>query len=81
MRTPIVILTALSKSRSASPLRLQIAFCYDNEVVSEAYMEMQQPSGLGDRVFHQDMAQLLNILLPIENPNRGDCGNRTGGNC
>ena len=72
---------ALSKSRSASPLRLQIAFCYDNEVVSEAYMEMQQPSGLGDRVFHQDMAQLLNILLPIENPNRGDCGNSTGGNC
>ena len=81
MRTPIATLTALSKSRSASPLRLQIAFCYDNEVVSEAYMEMQQPSGPGDRVFHQDMAQLLNILLPIENPNRGDCGNSTGGDC
>ena len=70
-----------SKSRPASPLRLQIAFCYDNEVVSEAYMEMQQPSELGDRAFHHAMAQMLNILLPIENPNRGDCGNPTTGNC
>ena len=47
---------ALSKPRSASPLRLQMAFCYDNQVVSKAYMEMQRPSEPGDRAFHHAMA-------------------------
>lgn len=49
-------------------LRLQAAFCYDDEVVSEAIMEMPRPTGLNDRAFDQAMAQLMEVLLPGENP-------------
>jgi len=62
-------------------LRLQIAFCYDDEVVSEAFMEMPRPRGPGDPDFNQAMAQLLYVLLPPQNPNRGACQNQIAGNC
>ena len=44
-------------------------------------MEMQRPSGADEHDFHHAMAQLLNILLPVENPNRGNRWNPTTGNC
>lgn len=65
---------------SESNLRLQIAFCYDDEMVSEAYMVMPRPSGPGDQAFSLAMAQLLAVLLPLESPSRGDCG-QSAGNC
>ena len=55
-------------------MRLQAAFCYGDEVVSEAIMEMPQPSDVTDRGFDQAMGQLLAVLLPSDNRKQGDCG-------
>lgn len=55
------------KAGNANVLRLQIAFCYDAEVVSEAFMEMRRLKALGDRNFSIAMAQLLSVLLPSQN--------------
>ena len=61
------------KAGIANILRLQIAFCYDREVVSEAFMEMRQPKALGDRDFSIAMAQLLSVLLPSQNTRSAKC--------
>ncbi len=52
---------------SPGTLRLQAAFCYDDEMVSEAIMEMPRPAGINDPAFDQAMAQLMEVLLPGEN--------------
>ncbi len=72
--------TAGKAGGASATLRLQIAFCYDTEVVSEAFMEMPRPSGPSDQAFTQAMAQLLSVLLPSESPNKGDCPD-TVANC
>lgn len=58
---------------AAGVLRIQAAFCYDQEVVSEALMETPRPAALDDPAFGDAMAQLLNTLLPNERPDGGDC--------
>lgn len=62
-------------------LRLQIAFCYDAEVVSEAFMEMPRPKAPGDREFALAMAQLLSILLPAQNQRSAKCPSPMSGSC
>jgi hypothetical protein len=65
---------AAAGSDGTGKMRLQAAFCYGDEVISEAIMEMPQPSDVADRGFDQAMGQLLAVLLPSDNRNQGDCG-------
>jgi len=62
-------------------LRLLIAFCYDKEVVSEAYIEMKRPSKPTDKDFKKAIAQLFSVLLPIQKPFLGGCQDFGRGNC
>jgi len=64
---------AAAGSDGTGKMRLQAAFCYGDEVVSEAIMEMPQPSDVASRSFDQAMGQLLAVLLPSDKPNQGDC--------
>ncbi len=73
--------TANTNRAAGTTLRLQIAFCYDREVVSEAFMEMPRPSGPADQRFGQAMAQVLDALLPSQIRDGGDCPNRAAGAC
>ncbi|MFP6749477.1 MAG: hypothetical protein VCD66_18015 [Alphaproteobacteria bacterium] len=73
--------TATGKAGTGATLRLQIAFCYDQEVVSEAFMEMPRPDGPTDQRFSQAMAQLLDALLPIQIRDGGNCRARMAGAC
>jgi hypothetical protein len=50
---------------SANVLRLLAAFCYDDEMASEAIMEMRRPNGINDKAFDQAMSELMVVLLPI----------------
>ena len=61
-------------------LRLQAAFCYDDEMVSEAFMEMPKPKGPHDQRLTLAIDQFLDILLPSQSPNIGTCS-AGGGNC
>ncbi|MDP6343125.1 MAG: hypothetical protein QF578_15030 [Alphaproteobacteria bacterium] len=66
----------LARPAGGGNLRLLAAFCYGDEVVSEAYMEMAKPSGPATGEFQQAMGQLLAVLLPPYNPD-GGCTNTT----
>ncbi len=48
----------------ANVLRLLAAFCYDDEMASEAIMEMPRPAGVNDQAFDQAMEELMAVLLP-----------------
>lgn len=72
---------AAAGSHETGTLRLQAAFCYDDEVVSEAIMEMPRPTGVGDQRLDRAMGELMAVLLPTDNRNRGDCGGITGMFC
>ena len=62
-------------------LHLLIAFCYDKEIVSEAYLEIKHPSTPTDLDFKKAMTQLFNVLLPIEKLFLGSCQDVDRGNC
>ena len=65
---------AVCGEKEAGTLRLQAAFCFNREVVSEAFLEMPRPATPTDTAFRGAMAQLMNELLPSQSPNRSDCG-------
>lgn len=56
-------------------LRVQAAFCSGDEVLSEAVMTTERPSGTADKGFNGAMARLLNRVLSTRSPNDdGSCG-------
>ncbi|HJM90349.1 MAG: hypothetical protein QGG19_19045 [Alphaproteobacteria bacterium] len=57
--------SASGTAGGADVLRLLAAFCYDDEMASEAIMEMPRPSGIDDQSLDQAMAELMDALLPI----------------
>lgn len=66
---------------AAGALRLMGVFCYDNDVVSEAFLEMPRPAGLHDPAFRVAMAQLMTTMLPSRGRSESDCVDPTGANC
>ncbi|MBT7288238.1 MAG: hypothetical protein HN834_22550 [Rhodospirillaceae bacterium] len=62
------------QANNGQTLRLQAAFCYDRDVVSEAFMEMPEPRNMDDQAFAMAMDQLLDVLLPNQSPHIGACG-------
>ncbi len=72
---------AATAAGAADILRPQIAFCYGRDVVSEAILQMPRPAGLDDPAFGDALSQLLQVLLPNETQNDGDCGGVTGVAC
>lgn len=68
-----------SEARKDGTLRLQAAFCYNNDIVSEAYLETPRPRDQSDPGFRQSMAQLMNSLLPSQVSDGEQCP--TAPNC
>ena len=66
-------------ARRDATLRLQAVFCYNQDPVSEAYLETPRPQGPHDAGFRQSLGQLMNVLLPSRTPDGEQC--QTAPNC
>lgn len=72
---------ASARTGAADRMRLHATFCYGDEVVSEAILEMPRPTGLADPAFDVAMSQLMNSVLSSQGPDQSVCADPTSASC
>lgn len=65
----------IPQRQSGSQMTVQGAFCFGNEVVSEALLTTSRPRRADEPAFRQDLAQLMEDLLTNQDPRQreGTC--------
>ena len=57
---------------SGLEMNVQAAFCQSGEVMSDAVLTLDRPSGAGDPALTGGLNQLLSVMLEPRDPNQGD---------
>ncbi len=73
--------SAPGRAGAADRMRLHATFCYSDELVSEAILEMPRPTGLDDPAFDVAMSQLMSSVLSSRGSDDSVCGDPATTNC